>query len=343
MLTPLLLAALLPGQLIEVPLHRFKAFAEPSGIVAVALSPDAHTVSLWTRWSEQTPCVRWSLDVQTGATEGFGEDECPEPELPPDVRCDAEGCHLERKGKSLPLGEQGVPVRAQLALHPHHEVLALNFDRALSFVSLTDGHLISSFSHAGSALRGLSAGEKEWLLWSQGRDGDHLYLADADELVAPTFSRPTVRPVARIRLPSSFGWKKDTHSTPDSPCEFFERGVMVEDDVLLLDWKEDARPLDLHVRGQGGQLQQWHLDVGSATPVPGLQVDRMHLARQSRWRLRIRFPFPLDALALAQGGAKVARLRPIERPMSTRSTEPACVFVNEELHPERLMLDVLLR
>jgi hypothetical protein len=149
--------------------------------------------------------------------------------------------------------------------------------------------------------------------------------------------------VARIRLPASFGWKKDTRSTPDSPCEFFERGVMVEDDVLLLDWKDDAKPFDVHVRGQGGQLQKWRVDVASATPLPGLQVDRMHFPRQSRWRLRIRFPFPLHSLALAEGGAKVARLRPIERPMSTTSTEPACVFVGEELQPERLMLDVLLR
>ena len=344
MLTPLLLATLIPAQLVEVPLHRFKAFAEPRGIAAVALSPDAHTVSLWTRWSGQTPCVRWTLDVQTGKTEGLGEDECPEPELPADVRCDAAGCHLERKGKSLPLGEQGAPVRAQLALHPHHEVMALNFERALSFVSLSDGHLISSFSHAGFALRGIAAGEKEWLLWSQGRDGaDHLYLADADELLAPTSSRPSVRPVARIRLPSSFGWKKNPRSTPDSPCDFFERGVMVEDDVLLLDWREDAKPFDVHVRGQGGQLQKWRVDVGSATPVPGLQVDRVHFPKQSRWRLKIRFPFALDSLALAEGGAKVARLRPIEPPMSTRSTEPTCVFAGDELQPERLMLDVLLR
>ena len=348
MLTPLLfLAVQLPAQLVEVPLHRFKAFAEPRGIAAVALSPDAHTVSLWTRWSEQTPCVRWTVDVQTGATEGFGEDACPEPELPPPVRCDDAGCHLERKGKPLPLGEvalHGVPTRAQLTVHPHHEVAALRFERSLDFISLSDGQLISSFGHAGSVLRGIAASEGEWLLWSQGRDGaDHLYLADGAELLAPTPTRPFVRPVARLRLPSSFGWKKDTRSTPDSPCEFFERGVMVEADVLLLDWNADAKPFDVHVKGQGGQLQQWRVDVASATPVAGLQIDRVHFPKQGRWRLKIRFPFPLEALALAPAGAKVPRLRPIAVPMSTGSTEPACVFVGGELQPERLLLDVLLR
>lgn len=147
----------MPAQLVEVPLHRFKAFAEPRSIAAVALSPDAHTVSLWTRWSEQTPCVRWTRCVQTGATEGFGEDVCPEPALPPEVRCDAAGCHLERRGKPLPLGEvalQGIPTRAQLAFHPGRQVVALNFERWLTFVSLPDGQLISSFSHARAARRG---------------------------------------------------------------------------------------------------------------------------------------------------------------------------------------------
>lgn len=190
----------------------------------------------------------------------------------------------------------------------------------------------------------MAASEGEWLLWAQGRDGaDHLYLADGDELLAPTPARPFVRPVARLRLPSSFGWKKDTRSTPDSPCEFFERGVMVEDDVLLLDWSADAKPFDVHVRGQGGQLQHWRIDVASATPVARLQVERVHFPKQARWRLKLRFPFPLESLALTEGGAKGARLRPIARPMSTASTEPACVFIDGELQPERLLLDVGLR
>lgn len=348
MLTPLLLTAALTAQLVEVPLHRFRTFAEPRVIAAAALSPDAHTVSLWTRWSPETPCTRWTVDVQTGATEGFGEDACPLPPLPPQVRCEASGCRLERKGQPSPLGEvalQGVPTRAQLAAHRLKPVAALNFDGALTFVSLVDGKLLSSFGHAGFALRGLAASEAvEWLLWVQGRDGaDHLYLADGDELLAPPAQRPFVRSVPRLRMPSSFGWKKDTRSTPGSVCEFFERGVMVEDDVLLLDWSEDAKPFDLRVRGQGGQLQKWRVDVASATPVAGLQVERVHFPKQARWRLKIRFPFPLEALAMAEGGAKIARLRPIERPMSTTSSEPACLFTDGELQPERLLLDALLR
>ena len=341
MLTTVLL--LVTHQLVEVPLHKFKGFAEPRGIAAVALSPDAHVVSVWTRWSDQTPCIRWTVDVQTGATEGFGEDECPQPALPSGVSCDEKGCRLGKK----PLGEtalQGVPTRAQVAGHPVEPVIALNLERALTFVSLTDGHLISSFSHAGSALKGVAASEGEWLLWTQTHDGaDHLYLADGAQLTAPTPERPFVRAVSRIRLPSSFGWKKDTRGTPDSPCDFFERGVMAEDDVLFLDWSADAKPFDVRVRGQGGQLQKWRVDATSPTPVAGLQIERMHLAKQARWRLKIRFPFPLEALALTDSSTKAARLRPIAAPMSTSSSEPACVFVDGALQPERFMLDALLR
>ena len=342
MLTTVLL--LITSQLVEVPLHPFHKFAEPRAIAAVALSPDAHTVSVWTRWSPQTPCLRWTVDVQSGRTEGFGEDACPGPSLPPEIHCNDKGCHLN---KSTSLGDvelQGIPRRSQLTVHPVEPVIAINFERALSFVSLTDGHLISSFSHAGFAIRGVAASDGEWLLWAQDHDGtDRLYLADGAELIAPAIERPFVRPVARVRLPASFGWKKDTKGTPDSPCDFYERGLMIEDDLLMLDWKAGGKPLDLRVRGKGGQLQKWRVDVSSPTPVPGLAVERMQLAKQDRWRLKIRLPFPIDALSLSEGGAKVARLSPIARPMSTTSTEPNCVFIDGQLHPERLMLDVLLR
>ena len=317
MLTSVLL--LITNQLVEVPLHRFREFAEPHVIAAVALSPDAHTVSVWTRWSPQTPCLRWTVDVQSGRTEGFGEDACPEPALPPEIRCNDKGCHL---GRATPLGEvelQGVPTRSQLTVHLVDPVIAINFERALSFVSLTDGRLISSFSHAGFAIRGVAASNGEWLLWAQNQEGvDRLYLADGAELIAPRVDSrgPFVRPVARVRLPASFGWTKDTTGTSDSPCDFFERGLMIEDDLLMLDWKAGARPLDLRVRGQGGQLQKWRIDISSPTPVPGLTVERMQLTRQERWRLKIRLPFPIDALAISEGGARVARLSPIAWPMS---------------------------
>ena len=341
------LALLLTNQLVEIPLQQFKDFAEPRTIAAVALSPDAHTVSVWTRWSAQTPCLRWTVAVQTGATQGFGEDTCPAPALPTGIHCDAKGCSLDKK----PLGEvalQGIPTRAQLTVHPVAPVIALNFERSLTFVSSTDGQLISSFAHAGFAVRGVAASETQWLLWTQSRDGaDHLYLADPDELLAPKVERPLVRPVARIRLPSSFGWKKDSLGTPDSPCDFFERGVMAQDDLLFLDWPA-ANPtssgalIELRVRGRGGQLRAWRIDVAGGTPTAGLQIDRVHLAKQARWRLRIKFPFPIDALALTDGG-KPPRLRPIAVPMSTLSSEPHCVFVDAELQPERFMLDPFLR
>ncbi|MDP1827958.1 MAG: hypothetical protein Q8L48_32085 [Archangium sp.] len=350
MLTSVLL--LITSQLVDVPLHKFKAFAEPSTIAAVALSPDAHTVSVWTRWSAQTPCIRWTVDVQTGATEGFGEDACPDIPLPPAVKCEATGCRLGKK----PLGEttlQGTPLREQLTVHPVEPVIALNFERALTFVSSADGKVLSSFSHAGFAVKGVAASEGEWLLWVQARDGaDHLYLADTAELIAPAAEKPFVRAVSRIRLPSSFGWKQDTRGLTDSPCDFFERGVMAGDDVLFLDWRADAKPLsprgasshfDLYVRGQGRQLQKWKVDVSNPTAVAGLHIERMHLAKQGRWRLKITLPFPIDSLAIAEGGVKVARLRPIAWPLSTRSTEPSCVFVDGELQPERFMLDSLLR
>jgi hypothetical protein len=343
---------LLTQQLVEVPLHKFKSFAEPRAIAAVALSPDAHTVSVWTRWSAQTPCLRWTIDVQSGATEGFGEDACPEPPLSPAVKCEATGCRLGKK----PLGEtalQGTPTREQLTMHPVEPVIALHLEEALTFVSSTDGKLLSSFSHAGFAVKGVAASDGEWLLWVQARDGaDRLYLADNAELTAPPVEKPFVRAVSRVRLPSSFGWKKDTRGLTDSPCDFFERGVMATDDVLFLDWRADATPLsprgasshmDLYVRGQGMQLQKWKVDVSSPTAVAGLQIERMQLAKQGRWRLKIRFPYPIDSLAITEGGAKPARLRPISVPLSTSSSEPHCVFVGGELQPERFMLDSLLR
>lgn len=334
---------LLTSQLVEVPLHQFKSLAEPRAITAVALSPDAHTVSLWTRSSSQTPCLRWTVDVQTGAAKGFGEDACPEPPLPVAVKCEATGCSLAKK----PLGEpalQGIPTRTQLTVHPVESVIALNFEQALTFVSSTDGKLLSSFSHAGFVVKGVAASEGEWLLWVQARDGaDHLYLADGAELIAPVAEKPFVRAVSRVRLPASFGWKKDTRGLADSPCDFFERGVMATDDVLFLDWLADARPIQLHVRGQNGQLQKWKIDITSPTAVAGLQVERVQLTKQGRVRLKIRFPYPIDSLAISQSGAKVARLRPLAWPMSTVSSEPNCVFVDGELRPERFMLDSLLR
>jgi hypothetical protein len=43
------------------------------------------------------------------------------------------------------------------------------------------------------------------------------------------------------------------------------------------------------------------------------------------------------------GGTKVGRLNPIERPISTNTAEPHCVFSNGTLAPERFMLDAQLR
>lgn len=303
---------LLSAQLVEVPLHRFKGFAEPSAIAAIALSPDAHTVSVWTRWSAQTPCVRWTIKVQTGATEGLGEDACPEP--------------------------------SPLTSHPIELVDARLTERSLDFLSRPGGKLLSSFRHAGSSIRGVAASDGEWLLWTQAADGsDHLYLADDAELTGPLLERPYVRPLARIRLPATFGWKKDTTAVPDSPCEFFERGALVEDDVLLLDWPAQSNPIDVRVRLRNGKQQKWSVDVASATPLPGLQVERVQLPRQQRWRLRIRFPFAVEQLAISPAGKVVQRLRPVAMPVSTTSGEPTCLFVEGELRPERFMLDPLLR
>lgn len=303
---------LLSTQLVEVPLHRFKGFAEPNTIAAVALSPDAHTVSLWTRWSAQTPCVRWTVKVQTGATEGFGEDACPDAE--------------------------------PLTSHPVELVDARLSPRSLDLLSRPAGRLLGSFGHAGFTVRGVAASEGEWLLWVQAADGaDHLYLADGAELTAPVLERPFVRPIARIRLPATFGWKKDSTSAPDSPCEFFERGALVEDDVLLLDWPADSGPIDVRVRAQHGKQQKWQVDVASATPLPGLQVERVKLAKQERWRLRIRFPYAVEQLAISAAGKPVQRLRPVATPLSTNQGEPTCLFVDGQLRPERFMLDPLLR
>lgn len=310
MLTSALL--LLSTQLVEVPLHRFKSFAEPNTIAAIALSPDAHTVSVWTRWSAQTPCVRWTIKVQSGATEGLGEDACPEPE--------------------------------PLTSHPIELVDARLTERSLDFLSRPGGRLLSSFGHVGFKVRGVAASEGEWLLWTQSADGsDHLYLADGAELTAPLLERPFVRPLARIRLPATFGWRKESASAPDSPCEFFERGAMVEDDVLLLDWPAQSNPIDVRVRLRNGKQQKWSVDVASATPLPGLQIERLQLAKQQRWRLRIRFPFAVDQLAISPEGKPVQRLRPVVRPLSTNLGEPTCLFVDGELRPERFMLDPLLR
>ena len=306
------LALLLTSQLVEVPLHQFKKIAEPRDIAAIALSPNAHIVSVWTRWSAQTPCVLWTIDVQTGNTEGQGENECP-PAKPP----------IE---------------------HPVDKVNAVISERALTF-NARDGKLLTSFSHEGFKVKGIAASDGEWLLWTQTADGrvDHLYLADGAELTASPAQKPAVRSVPLIQLPSTFGWKKDSNATPGSVCDFFERGVMISDSTLFLEWKAGSKPIDLRVKGTGGQLQKWQVDVGSATPVPGLQVERMELKKQGRWRLRIQFPYAIDAIAVVPGGTKVGRLSPIESPMSTNTSEPHCVFGNGTLSPERFMLDALLR
>jgi hypothetical protein len=320
------------AQLVEVPLHQFQKFAEPRGIAAVALSPNAHTVSVWTRWSEQTPCVRWTIDVQTGKTEGFGEDDCPASAPLPPLRSFGE--------EAL----QGKPTPSQLTVHPVEPVIALRFEHALTFISRADGKLISSFRHGGYSVKGVAASEGEWLLWVQSADGaEHLYLADAAELTSRRAQKPFVSSVPWLRLPDSFGWKKDTKGTPGSVCDFFERPVMIAADVLLLDWNAASKPIDLRVRAQDGRLQKWQIDIGSATPVAGLQVERMQLAKQGRVRLKVRLPFGIDALAVVPSGAKVARLSPIEAPLSTGSTEPACIFVDGALKPERFMLDAWLR
>lgn len=309
MLTTLTL--LFTAQLVEVPLHQFNKLAEPRGIAAVALSPNAHVVSVWTRWSEQTPCVLWTIDVQNGKTEGRGESACP------------------------PL--------SPLTAHPIEPVNALNSERTLSFTA-RDGGVLTSFSHEGFAVKAVAASDGEWLLWTQNAAGvDHLYLADGAELIARPAQKPSVRSVPSLRLPSSFGWKKDSKATPGSVCDFFERGVMSSSDTLLLDWSAGSKPIDVRVKGQGGELQKWQVDVASATPVPGLQVERMELKKQGRWRLRLHFPFALEAIAITPGGAKVPRLSPIEAPLSTASTEPHCISVDGALQPERFMLDALLR
>lgn len=309
MLTALTL--LITSQLVEVPLHRFNKLAEPRGIAAVALSPNAHVVSIWTRWSEQTPCVLWTVDVQTGATEGLGENECPP--------------------------------SSTVTSHPIDPVNALDSEHALTFTS-RDGGVLTSFSHGGFAVRGVAASEGEWLLWTQNAEGaDHLYLADGAELTANPAQKPPVRSVPSLYLPSSFGWKKDTRATPGSVCDFFERGVMISSHTLLLDWSASSKPIDVRVKGQNGQLQRWQVDIASATPVPGLEVERMELKKQGRWRLRIHFPLAVDALAITAGGMKAPRLSPVQVPMTTTSSEPHCIYVDGMLRPERFMLDAQAR
>jgi hypothetical protein len=306
------LTLLLSAQLVEVPLHRFNKLAEPRGIAAVALSPNAHVVSVWTRWSDQTPCVLWTLDVQTGETEGRGENDCPKP--------------------------------SPTTSHPVEKIDAQLSERLLTFSSRTEKKQLTSFGHEGFSVKGVAASDGEWLLWTQNAAGaDHLYLADGAELTANPAQKPSVRSVPIVHLPASFGWKKDTKATPGSVCDFFERGVMITSDTLFLDWSANSKPIDVRVKGQGGQLQKWQVDVGSATPVPGLQVERMELKKQGRWRLRIHFPYALEAIAITPGGAKVPRLSPLEAPMSTTSTEPHCIYVDGQLKPERFMLDAQLR
>ena len=310
MLTALTL--LVTSQLVEVPLHHFKKIAEPRDIAAIALSPNAHVVSVWTRWSEQTPCVRWTIDVQTGNTEGLGEDACP--------------------------------IVSDRAAHPIEQIDTVRSERTLSFTMRKGGVLLTSFTHEGFAVKGVAASEGEWLLWVRSAEGaDHLYLADGAELTWGAAQKPYVRSVPLLLLPSSFGWKKDTKGLAGSVCDFFERGVMISSSTLFLDWNANSKPIDVRVRGEGGQLQKWQVDVASPTPVAGLQVERMELKKQGRWRLRIEFPYAVNAIAITPSGVKAPRLSPIEAPLSTSSTEPHCIFVDGVLKPERFMLDASAR
>jgi hypothetical protein len=319
--------ALISSQFREVPLTQFSRTADARFVTAVATSQDGHVVSLWTRWSETAPtCQGWTLDDEGARVEALGDVPCPPP-APRGKR------HLFLDTRALGAPKTLVPV-----LDSAREQVALVFPRALGVARDEDGALVGAWSTGDFTLRGVAPAEKEWLVWVQDAKGaDRLFFVDPQWLTTGPLEEPLVESVPRVTL-SGFGWKKDMPSRQVGPCTLEGRGVMVDEQVLLLDWRASTSRLEVRAVSTTGEQRVWKVDAAGGTPVAGLDVQRVRFARHGVWRLSIRFPFVPTQLSVSELDKPAKRLSPVLRP-AAHGGSASCVSRDGVLQPADFTLD----
>lgn len=321
-----LTVALISSQFREVPLAKFNALADARIIHAVATSPDGHTVSVWTRWSEKAaPCLGWTMEDTGEKPDGLGEVPCPD--APPTGKR-----HLFVDTKVLGAPKTLVPV-----LDTYRNQVALVFPRALGVASNEDGSLLGAFSLGDFSLKGVSIGEHDWLLWVQDNKGtDRLFFVDPALLVGEPLESPIVETIPAMAL-AQFGWKKDMPTQQVGPCTLERRGVMIDDTGLLLDWKSTTSRIEVRAQLATGEQKVWKVDAAGGTPIAGLDIQRVHFARHGVWRLLIRFPSHVTSLAVSEAD-KPKRMSPMLQPL-VFGGNATCIYKDGVLRPSDFTLD----
>ncbi|MFT3712005.1 MAG: hypothetical protein QM817_30555 [Archangium sp.] len=317
-----LAVSLFTAQVREVPLTKFNQLADARVIHAVATSQNGHTVSVWTRWSESAPCLGWSFDDEGEKPEGLGEVPCPA--APPRGKR-----HLFLDSKLLGAPKQLVPV-----LDAQRGLVALQFPHALGVARDEDGTMVGAWGLGDFTLRGLSVGEHDWLLWVQDAKGvDRLFFVDPAALTSGEFGDPAVETIPLMNV--GFGWKKESTKQQVGPCTLERRGVMMDEQTLLLDWRASTSRIELRATSVNGEQKVWKLDAAGGTPVAGLDVQRVHFARDGVWRLHVRFPWPVSQLSLSETDKPARRLSPVVSAVG----DSMCVMKDGVLRPSDFTLD----
>ncbi|MBL8916805.1 MAG: hypothetical protein JNM17_39245 [Archangium sp.] len=331
-----LTVALISSQFREVPLDEFNKLADAKLIHAVATSPNGHTVSVWTRWSEKSvPCLGWTIrsaDESAGAirdtgkkTEGLGEVDCPNA-APTGKR------HLFVDTKVMGAPKTLVPV-----LDTYRNQVALVFPRALGIASNDDGSLLGAWSLGDFSLKGVSIGEHDWLLWVQDAKGtDRLFFVDPALLVGEPLESPIVETVPSMTM-TKFAWKKEMPTQQVGPCTLERRGVMIDDSALMLDWKSTTSRIEVRAQLASGEQKVWKVDAAGGTPVAGLDIQRVHFARHGVWRLLIQFPAHVTSLAVSEA-EKPKRMSPVLQPL-VLGGDATCIYKDGVLRPPDFTLD----
>lgn len=321
-----LTVALISAQFREVPLSKFNAFADARTIHAVATSPNGHTVSVFTRWSATAPCLGWTMEDTGEKPEGLGEVPCPD--APPTGKR-----HLFLDTKVMGAPKTLVPV-----LDSFRDRVALVFPHALGVASNADGAVLGAWSLGDFTLKGLSVGEHDWLVWVQdAKGGDRLFFVDPEYLTSGPLEQPVVETVPLMKL-SGFGWKKDMPRQQVGPCTLERRGLFIDDRALLLDWRSSTSRLEVRAQLASGEQKVWKVDAAGGTPVAGLDVQRVHFARHGVWRLLIRFPEQVTALAVTEADTP-KRLSPVLQPIVYGGLGTVCTLTDGVLRPADFTFD----
>lgn len=320
--------ALIRSQFREVPLAWFARTTEAPRITDIAMSQDGRTVSVWTRRSETAAnCQEWMLVVDGKQVEGQGDVPCPAA-APRGKR------HLFLESKALGDPKALVPV-----LDPRRDLVALILPHALGVAAEETGALVGAWSVGDFTLRGVSVGEREWLLWLQTEKGvDRLVFVDPMALAGAELEQPLVEAVPSASMPQ-FGWKKMMPSRQVGPCTLERRGVFADHTGLLLDWRSTSPRLQVRATSTNGEQKVWRVDIAGGTPVGGLQVDRVHFVRHGLWRLLIRFPFRVAQMMVTEADRTAPRMSPVVKPLTLGGSATCAVDENGTLRPTELTLD----